>query len=122
MKSFLKEGKTNYIRKQALTQVSEGASFLDINVGLPGTDEVVNLKKAVDAVQNIVDVPLVLDTSNPKALEEALKQCAGKPLINSVYGSEKSIKSVLPLAKKYGACILALTLEKQLPKYYLAST
>ena len=112
----LKEGKTNYIRKQALTQVKDGASFLDINVGLPGTDEVANLKKAVNAVQNIVDVPLVLDTSNPHALEEALKQCAGKPLINSVYGSEKSLNSVLPLAKKYGACILALTLEKQLPK------
>ncbi|MBW2984509.1 homocysteine S-methyltransferase family protein [Candidatus Woesearchaeota archaeon] len=112
----LKAGKTNYIRKQALTQVSEGASFLDINVGLPGTDEVANLKKAVDAVQNIVDIPLVLDTSNPEALEAALKQCAGKPLINSVYGSEKSLNSVLPLAKKYGACILVLTLEKALPK------
>jgi 5-methyltetrahydrofolate--homocysteine methyltransferase len=112
----LKAGKTNYARKQALAQVSEGASFLDINVGLPGTDEVINLKKTVDAVQNIVDVPLVLDTSNALALEEALKVCAGKPLINSVYGSEKSINSVLPLAKKYGACILVLTLEKGLPK------
>ncbi len=112
----LKEGKTNYIRKQALAQVKEGASLLDINVGLPGTDEVSNLKKAVDAVQNIVDAPIVIDTSNVLALEAALKQCAGKPLINSVNGSEESLKTVLPLAKKYGACILALTLEKKLPK------
>lgn len=112
----IKAGKTNYIRKQALAQVKEGASFLDINIGLPGTDEVSNLKKAVDAVQNIVDAPIVIDTSNPEALEAALKQCAGKPLINSVNASDKSLNEVLPLAKKYGACILALTLEKQLPK------
>ncbi|MBW2981105.1 homocysteine S-methyltransferase family protein [Candidatus Woesearchaeota archaeon] len=112
----LKAGKTNIVRKEALLQIKEGASFLDINVGLPGTDEASTLKKVVDAVQNVVDAPLVLDTTNPKALEGALKQCSGKPLINSVNASEESLESVLPLAKRYGACVIALALEKKLPK------
>ncbi len=107
----VKKGKTDYIRNQALQQVEEGASLLDINVGVAGGDEVKYLPKAVSAVQNIVNVPLVIDTSDVKALEEALKECDGKALINSVNGSEKSLKDVLPLAKKYGAAVIALCLD-----------
>ena len=112
----LKQGKTTTIRNEALSQAKEGASLLDINVGVPGIDESKTLKKAVAIVQTIVDVPLVIDTSDPRALEEALKQSDGKPLINSVNGSEKSLTIILPLAKKYGAAIIALTLDKKVPK------
>ena len=113
----IKKGKTGIIRREALEQLKEGATFLDINVGVPGVDETGSLKMAIDTVQNIVDVPLVIDTADINALEAALQQSDGKPLINSVNGSEKSLKSVLPLAKKYGAAIVALALdEKGIPK------
>ena len=113
----IKQGKTNLIRKKALEQVKEGATLLDINVGVVGGDEVKALKKAIDAVQNVVDVPLVIDSSNLEAIEAALKQSDGKCLINSVNGTEKSLKSVLPLARKYGAAVLALCLDHEgIPK------
>ncbi|RLE42049.1 5-methyltetrahydrofolate--homocysteine methyltransferase [Candidatus Woesearchaeota archaeon] len=107
----LKQGKTSYIRTQALQQVEEGATLLDINVGVAGLDEEALLTKAVDVVQSVVDVPLVLDSSNPKAIESALKKVAGKPLLNSVNGSEKSMNTLLPLAKKYGAGIIGLCID-----------
>ncbi|MBW2988849.1 homocysteine S-methyltransferase family protein [Candidatus Woesearchaeota archaeon] len=107
----IKKGRTDYVRGQALQQVNEGASLLDINTGVAGADESDYLPKAVSAVQSIVDVPLVIDTSDPKALEKALKVCSGKPLVNSVNGSEKSLREVLPLAKKYGAAVIALCLD-----------
>ncbi|MFH2027506.1 MAG: homocysteine S-methyltransferase family protein [Nanoarchaeota archaeon] len=113
----IKNGKTEYVRNQAMQQVEEGAALLDINVGVAGVDETPNLKKAVGAAQNIVNVPIVIDTSNPVALEEALKESDGKPLINSVHGSEKSLNEVLPLAKRYGAAIIALALDEDgIPK------
>ena len=113
----LKKGKTNLVRKEALIQVKEGAGLLDVNVGVAGVDEKKIIGKAVSDVQNVVDVPLVIDTSNIEALEIALKQSDGKVLINSVNGGEKSLKQVLPLAKKYGAGIIALTLdERGIPK------
>ncbi len=113
----VKEGKTNLIRQESLKQKEEGASLLDINVGVPGTDEVANLKKTVELVQNLVDLPLVLDSSNPQALLEALKQSDGKPVINSVNGSFNSLNSILPLAKKFGAAVIALCLdERGIPK------
>lgn len=113
----IKEGKTAYVRNQALQQVEEGASLIDINVGVAGGDEVKALPKAVSAAQNVVNVPLVIDSSNPEALEEALKKCDGKPLINSVNGGLKSLNDVLPLAKKYGAAVIALCLDEDgIPK------
>lgn len=107
----LKKGKTVYIREQALTQLAEGASLLDINVGVAGTDEKLSLPKAISVVQSLVDAPIVIDTSDAEALELALKKSDGKALINSVNGSDKSLKTVLPLAKKYGAAVIALTLD-----------
>ena len=113
----LKRGKMDYVRKTALEQVEQGAQLLDINVGVAGLDEKQTLPKAVETAQSITDVPLVIDTSNIEALELALKHSDGKPLINSVNGGEKSLKSVLPLAKKYGAAVLALCLDESgIPK------
>ncbi|MFH1506137.1 MAG: homocysteine S-methyltransferase family protein [archaeon] len=107
----LRQGKDNYVRNQALQQVEEGASLLDINVGVAGLDEKKNLPRAVAAIQNVVDAPISIDTSNVEALELTLKEASGKPLINSVNGSENSMKQVLPLAKKYGAAVIALCLD-----------
>ncbi|MBU1704030.1 MAG: dihydropteroate synthase, partial [Nanoarchaeota archaeon] len=113
----LNQGKTSYIRDHAIKQVSEGAAFLDINVGVAGGDEKESLPKAVSVVQSLVDSPIVIDTSNFEALELALKKSDGKPLINSVNGGEKSLKAVLPLAKRYGAAIIALALDEEgIPK------
>jgi 5-methyltetrahydrofolate--homocysteine methyltransferase len=90
---------------------------LDINVGVAGVDEAKTLPIAIDAAQNVVNAPLVIDTSDATALEEALKKSDGKPLINSVNGSRRSMEQVLPLAKRYGAAIIALCLDEEgIPK------
>ena len=115
--SELKNGKVDYIRNQALQQVEEGADLLDVNVGTLNINEEEMLVKAVKTVESIVDVPVIVDTSDVKALESALKEVSGKVLINSVNGTEKSLNNVLPLAKKYGAAVIGLCVdEKGIPK------
>ncbi len=108
----IRAGKTGFIRREAKGQVEMGADLLDINVGIPGLDEPVYMKKAIFAVNENVDVPVVIDSSDPKAIEEGLKAVDGKPLINSVNGEEKSLSSILPLVKRYGASVIGLTLDE----------
>ncbi|WP_022670086.1 homocysteine S-methyltransferase family protein [Hippea alviniae] len=112
LKEQLKEGKTGLYRKEAIQQVEHGAKALDINVGVPMIDEPAMMKKCVLAVESVVSVPLVIDSSNIDALEEGLKAADGKVLINSVNGSKESMDRILPLAKKYGAAVLALLLDE----------
>ena len=107
----LKNGKTNYIRKTAKIQTDDGASLLDINVGVPGTDEIELMKKAILAASNVVQTPLVIDSSNPDAVEEALMLYPGKALVNSISGEEKKINKLMPLIKKYGAAVIVLALD-----------
>jgi len=107
----LREGKTAYIRREAAAQVAAGAHLLDVNCGAPGVDEPAALERAVLAAEGVTGVPLVLDSSDPAALERGLKVADGKVLINSVSGEEKSLKGILPLAKKYGAAVIALALD-----------
>ncbi|MEZ4601586.1 MAG: homocysteine S-methyltransferase family protein [Syntrophotaleaceae bacterium] len=107
----LREGKTAYIRREAQEQVVAGADLLDINCGAPGVDEPACLKRAVQAAVGVTGVPLVLDSSDPAALEKGLKAADGKVLINSVSGEEKSLRAVLPLARKYGAAVIGLALD-----------
>ncbi|MFH1133536.1 MAG: homocysteine S-methyltransferase family protein [Nanoarchaeota archaeon] len=107
----LKAGSMDYVRNQAMQQREEGASLLDINVGVPGTDEAALLAKAVATVQNIVDLPLVIDSASPKAIEAALQGYAGKALVNSVNGTDRSLAEILPLAKRYGASCIVLCLD-----------
>ncbi|MFA5105006.1 MAG: homocysteine S-methyltransferase family protein [Candidatus Margulisiibacteriota bacterium] len=111
----LKAGKMNILRQEAVSQVASGAGLLDINVGAPDIDEVAAMKKAVLAAQAAVDVPLCIDSSNPAALEAGLKNFPGRALVNSVNGKDESVDTVLPLVKKYGATVIALTLEKGIP-------
>jgi 5-methyltetrahydrofolate--homocysteine methyltransferase len=99
------------IRKEAIAQVQAGADILDVNVGAPGIDETTLLPQAVEVIMETVDVPLSLDSDNPKSLEAALKIYQGKPIINSVTGQKRSLNEVLPLVKQYGAVVIGLTMD-----------
>lgn len=112
----LREGDMNYIVSQAIEQEEAGAQILDVNVGLPGIDEAEMMRRVVTEISGAVSLPLQIDSSNPAAIEAGLRAAPGKCLINSVNASRTSLDSVLPLAKKYGAAIVALTLgESGLP-------
>ncbi|MBC8017900.1 MAG: homocysteine S-methyltransferase family protein [Verrucomicrobia bacterium] len=107
------DGKVAYIRREAMEQIEMGATLLDINVGAPGIDEPGAMERAVFCVSAVAGVPLVLDSSDPAALERGLKAADGKVLINSVSGEAKSLRRVLPLARKYGAAVIGLTLDNK---------
>ena len=116
-KEALLRGDIDYILGQAITQVHGGADILDVNVGLPSIDERDMMVRTVKALQGVVDVPLQLDSTMPQVLEAALRIYNGKPIVNSVNGEEKSLSTVLPLVKKYGAAVVGLTLDEQgIPK------
>lgn len=102
----------DYILNQAIEQIHAGADILDVNVGLPDIDEKQMMIEAVKAIQGITDTPLQLDSTIPEVLEAAMRVYCGKPIINSVNGEEKSLKTILPLVKKYGACVVGLTLDE----------
>lgn len=108
----LREGDMNYIVSQAIEQEEAGAQILDINVGLPGIDEADMMRRVVTAVSGAVSLPLQIDSTNPVAIEAGLRAAPGKCLINSVNASRASLDGILPLAKKYGAAIVALTLDE----------
>ena len=113
----LKVGDLEIVRKEALAQVQAGADVIDVNVGAFGVDEAALLPEAVRVVMDTVDVPLCLDSSNPDALEAALKACKGKPLVNSTTGEAHSLKRVLPLIKTYGAVVIGLVQDEEgIPK------
>lgn len=105
------------VKSEARTQAQDGANILDVNMGLPGGDETKLLINAVNEIQEIVNLPLSLDSSFADALENACKHCAGKPLINSVNGETEKLEKILPIAKRYGASIIGLCVdEKGIPK------
>lgn len=89
-----------------------GAEILDVNVGLPGIDEKAMMVRVIKELQAVTDVPLQIDSTIPEVLEAALRVYNGKPIVNSVNGEEKSMSSILPLIKKYGACVVCLTLDE----------
>ena len=107
----LQAGDFEVVRNDAIAQVDAGAVILDVNAGVPGVDEVALLSQVMREVMSVVDVPLCIDTANPTALEAALKLYEGKALINSVNGEEKSLNTVLPLAKEYGAAVIGLCMD-----------
>jgi 5-methyltetrahydrofolate--homocysteine methyltransferase len=93
------------------SQVAAGADMLDVNVGYPGVDDESLLPETVRAIQGEIDVPLCLDSPNPKAIGAALKAIEGKALINSVNGEEKSLAAILPLARDHGAAVIGLVMD-----------
>ena len=112
LKNALAEGDVAYVLREAVAQADAGAHILDVNVGVPGLDEPAVLDATIQAVQSVTDLPLQIDTSDPKALERALRHYNGKALVNSVNGKEESMSSVLPLVAKYGGAVVALTLDE----------
>jgi len=109
----LKGGNLDAISTDAIAQVHAGADIIDVNVATFGVDEIVMLPRAVQVVMDAVDVPLSIDSNNPKALEASLKVYRGKPIINSVTGEEHSLKSILPLVKEYEATVIGLTQDHE---------
>jgi len=102
-------GNFSRVESDALAQITAGAHMLDVNAGIPLADEPAILARAVQLVQSITDVPLSIDSSIVKALEAGLAVYKGKPLVNSVTGEEERLESVLPLVKKYGAAVVAIS-------------
>jgi 5-methyltetrahydrofolate--homocysteine methyltransferase len=116
MESLLR-GDMSLVRKEAIAQVQEGADIIDVNVGTEGVDEKKILPLAVQAVAEVVPVPVCIDTTNPGALAAALEVCPGKPLVNSVNGEKRSLTQILPLAKERGAAVIGLAMgEEGIPK------
>ena len=111
-KEALRNGDIDYILREGISQQEKGVHILDVNVGLPEIDEEAVLEKVVSELQGVVDLPLQIDTSSVDAMARALRIYNGKPMLNSVNGKQESMDSIFPLAKKYGAVIIALTLDE----------
>ncbi len=108
----LKEGDMDEVASRAIEQVEGGAEILDINVGVPGIDEVAMMQQVVRCVQGICSLPLQIDSTNPRAIEAGLRIYCGKAIVNSVNGEDESLDSILPIVKKYGASVIGLCLDE----------
>ena len=104
------------VKMDAIEQVNSGANALDINAGVvynsnpnPNETEPILMEKLVNLVQNIVDIPLCIDSSVPRALESGLSVANGRPLLNSVTGEEDRMESILPLVKKFRVPVVAIS-------------
>jgi 5-methyltetrahydrofolate--homocysteine methyltransferase len=106
------EGDFSIVQEDAVRQVEAGAHILDVNAGIPGADEPALLRGAVQAVLDVVEVPLCVDTANPDALETALSIYPGKALINSTTAEVSMMERVLPLAKEYGAAVIGVITDE----------
>lgn len=112
LKEALKTGNLNYILNEGIRQGEQGAHILDVNVGLPEIDEGEMMKQCVTKLQAVTDLPLQIDTTDPKALARGARYYNGKPLINSVNGKESSMNTVFPVVKQYGGAVIALTMDE----------
>ena len=113
LQEALRSGNYDYAGELAIAQQEEGADFLVVNAGLPDIDEEVALPALVQAIQKVSPLPLVIDCSDPAALEKALRVCSGRPILNSVNGDVESMEAMLPLAAKYGTGLIILALDGQ---------
>lgn len=108
----LRDRDYDLIVAEAIREEECGAEILDVNAGLPDIDEKEVLKALINELQGACPLPLQIDTSDPEALETAVRRYAGKPVINSVNGKAENMEAVLPIAKKYGAAVICLTLDE----------
>lgn len=111
-KEALKSNDIDYILNEGISQQEKGVHILDVNVGLPEINEAEMLKKSVFELQAIINLPLQIDTSDPTAMEKALRIYNGKAMINSVNGKKESMDAIFPIVKKYGGLVVALTLDE----------
>ena len=112
LKQALIEEDYDYLLSQAVQQADAGAQVLDVNVGIPDIEEARVLPAVVKKIQAVTDLPLQIDSSDPAAIEAALRVYNGKAIVNSVNGEENSLSSILPVVKKYGAAVVGLTLDE----------
>jgi 5-methyltetrahydrofolate--homocysteine methyltransferase len=105
----MKNGDYSRVEADALAQVAAGAQVLDLNAGIPLADEPAILAESIKLVQSVTDVPLCIDSSIIAALEAGLAAYQGKALLNSVTGEEERMEAVLPLVKKYGCAVIAIS-------------
>ena len=103
----------NFIQQEAEKQVVAGANYLDLNAGLHSEKEKDDLLWVIENVQKVTEIPLCLDSANPEALQEGLKNCKKRPMINSINGEEKKIEMFLSLLENYQGEIIALTMDDQ---------
>ena len=115
LKTALKEERYDELVVEAIKQEQAGAHVLDVNVGLPGIDEPKVMKHVIKLLQEVIQLPLQIDSSNFQAIEEACRYYNGKPLINSVNGKDEVMEKIFPIAKKYGGVVIGLTLEDGIP-------
>lgn len=113
VKEAIEKGDSGLIKKLARDQVEAGADIIDVNAGTFYKKEPELLRWLTAAVQEEVDCPLCIDSPNPAALEAALEICRGKALVNSITAEEKRFKEIMPLVKKYGTGVIALTIDKK---------
>ena len=111
LKEAILNGDFDYIFKEAIKQEEAGANLLDVNLGVPKTDDVTNMKNVVMRLNEITNLPLQIDSSNVKAIEAGCRYYNGVPLINSVNDNADNMAAVLPIAKRYGAVVLGLTMD-----------
>ncbi len=111
-KQALIERDIAYVLQEGIRQQEAGAHVLDVNVGIPDVDEPALLPAVITELQAVTDLPLQIDTSDPRAMEAALRRYNGKALINSVNGKRESMEAVFPLVKKYGGVVVCLTLDE----------
>ncbi len=112
LKEALRSGDVSYLLSVALSEEEHGAHILDVNVGLADIDECAMMHRAIREIQAVCDLPLEIDTGKPEVMEAAMRIYCGKPILNSVNGSRESMERVFPLVKKYGAAVVALTMDE----------
>jgi len=112
LKEALVSNNMDYVAREAIEQAQHGADILDVNAGLPDIDEPKLLQKVIKEVQSVVNLPLQIDSSDPSAIEAAVRVYNGRPIINSVNGKKESMEKILPIVKKYGTLVVALTLDE----------
>lgn len=115
LKLALKEERYDECVVEGIKQQRAGADILDVNVGLPGIDEPATMKKVIQLLQEVINLPLQIDSSSPEAIEKACRYYNGKPLINSVNGKDEVMDAIFPIVKKYGGVVIGLTLEDGIP-------
>lgn len=112
LKEALRSGNVDYILNEAIGQTEAGADILDVNAGLPELDEAAVLRDLVGRIQGVTGCPLQIDSSDPAAVEAAVRVYAGKPIVNSVNGKAENLEAVLPVVKHYGCAVVGLTLDE----------
>lgn len=115
LKAALKEGNYEEYVKEAIRQQEAGAQVLDVNVGLPGINEAEVMVKVIRMLQEVINLPLQIDSSSPEVIEQACRYYNGKPLINSVNGKDAVMDAIFPIVQKYGGVVIGLTLKDGIP-------